>query len=416
MLLRLNTLTMSGNRRRFFSLSNRQKRRIIDLEITNELSSEPCCSSNLASNKLISSQIESENISPSENCECVINEQATSSLEDVLTLTENAVTDDSENESIMSTLLDLSDEINIEIEPLIYDTKSESLSDLLRKWAIKFNIQKVALTDLLNILRKNGHSSLPSDSRTLMKTPVKTISKLDLGNGGQSMYFGIKDNIFRSIRKYYTKVPDIIKLNFNVDGLPLHKSSNSQFWPIMCSVLEEKVYTEPFIVKIFHGCRKPDDVNIFLEDFVNELKEISENGIVYLDKKINVIINAFICDAPAKAYILGVKNHTGYYGCNKCVQEGDFIENRVVFPELDSAIRTDLSFRNREQPEYHHISSILENLNIDMVTQFPLDYMHLVCLGVMKKLITFWIRGKMNIPANIKASAVRRQIVVTSGK
>lgn len=29
-----------------------------------------------------------------------------------------------------------------------------------------------------------------------------------------------------------------------------------------------------------------------------------------------------------------------------------------------------------------------------MVSSFPLDYMHLVCLGVMKKLISFWVTGK----------------------
>ncbi|XP_053980624.1 uncharacterized protein LOC128877384 [Hylaeus volcanicus] len=32
-----------------------------------------------------------------------------------------------------------------------------------------------------------------------------------------------------------------------------------------------------------------------------------------------------------------------------------------------------------------------------MVTQFPLDYMHLVLLGVMKKLLQFWINGKRNV-------------------
>lgn len=30
-----------------------------------------------------------------------------------------------------------------------------------------------------------------------------------------------------------------------------------------------------------------------------------------------------------------------------------------------------------------------------MVTQFPLDFMHLVCLGVMRKLILFWMRGPL---------------------
>lgn len=31
-----------------------------------------------------------------------------------------------------------------------------------------------------------------------------------------------------------------------------------------------------------------------------------------------------------------------------------------------------------------------------MVSQIPLDYMHLVCLGVMKQLLQLWIKGNKN--------------------
>nr|XP_012234623.1 PREDICTED: uncharacterized protein LOC105679273 [Linepithema humile]XP_012234624.1 PREDICTED: uncharacterized protein LOC105679273 [Linepithema humile]XP_012234625.1 PREDICTED: uncharacterized protein LOC105679273 [Linepithema humile]XP_012234626.1 PREDICTED: uncharacterized protein LOC105679273 [Linepithema humile]XP_012234627.1 PREDICTED: uncharacterized protein LOC105679273 [Linepithema humile]XP_012234628.1 PREDICTED: uncharacterized protein LOC105679273 [Linepithema humile] len=46
------------------------------------------------------------------------------------------------------------------------------------------------------------------------------------------------------------------------------------------------------------------------------------------------------------------------------------------------------------------MTSNLEDLNIGMVTQFPLDYMHLVLLGIMKKLLQFWIKGKHNVRMN----------------
>ncbi|CAH1115895.1 unnamed protein product [Psylliodes chrysocephalus] len=138
----------------------------------------------------------------------------------------------------------------------------------------------------------------------------------------------------------------------------------------------------------------------------------AERGIIYCGKKVNIVINAFICDTPAKSFILGIKNHTGYFGCNKCIQEGDFIQNRLVFPELNSTLRTNLSFRNRTQPEHHLVSSELENLNIDMVLQFPLDYMHLICLGVMKKVLTFCIRGTLDvrIKKNVIPGMVQKSI------
>lgn len=51
----------------------------------------------------------------------------------------------------------------------------------------------------------------------------------------------------------------------------------------------------------------------------------------------------------------------------------------------------DESFRNRENP-YHHVgNSILEDIGIDMVSQFRLDALHLVYLGVVKRMLHFLI-------------------------
>ncbi|CAH8824890.1 unnamed protein product [Trichobilharzia szidati] len=56
-----------------------------------------------------------------------------------------------------------------------------------------------------------------------------------------------------------------------------------------------------------------------------------------------------------------------------------------IFP-----IRTDGSFRQRMQSSHHRGQSAFEDLNIDMVKCFPLDPMHLVYLGVVRKLISLW--------------------------
>jgi len=52
--------------------------------------------------------------------------------------------------------------------------------------------------------------------------------------------------------------------------------------------------------------------------------------------------------------------------------------------------------------EEHHISSVISSvaliLDVDIVHLFPLDYMHLVCLGVTKKLISLWLNtGLTNV-------------------
>lgn len=45
-------------------------------------------------------------------------------------------------------------------------------------------------------------------------------------------------------------------------------------------------------------------------------------------------------------------------------------------------------FRNRVQEDYHTGTSPLESIQLQMVSQIPLDYMHMICLGVTKNYCT----------------------------
>jgi len=38
-----------------------------------------------------------------------------------------------------------------------------------------------------------------------------------------------------------------------------------------------------------------------------------------------------VCDAPAKAFLLNGKGPNVYFRCTSCVQEGTYVQNRVVF-------------------------------------------------------------------------------------
>jgi hypothetical protein len=52
---------------------------------------------------------------------------------------------------------------------------------------------------------------------------------------------------------------------------------------------------------------------------------------------------------------------------------------RWIFENFDAHLRTDESFRQKSDAEYHQRDSPFEDLDIDMVRTFALDYMHLVC-------------------------------------
>ena len=86
-----------------------------------------------------------------------------------------------------------------------------------------------------------------------------------------------------------------------------------------------------------------------------------------------------------------VKQHGGYYACTHCAVKGNRELKSMSYDEVNSNLRTDESFRNTEQPQHHTGKSPLEQLDIDMVMSCPFDYMHLVLLGVMRKLLNIWL-------------------------
>ncbi|CAI6355029.1 unnamed protein product [Macrosiphum euphorbiae] len=54
-------------------------------------------------------------------------------------------------------------------------------------------------------------------------------------------------------------------------------------------------------------------------------------------------------------------------------------------------------FRTKNDDEYHKGNTPLERLPIDMIKAVPIDYMHAVCLGTMKRMLKFWVRGKQSV-------------------
>lgn len=59
-----------------------------------------------------------------------------------------------------------------------------------------------------------------------------------------------------------------IRLYFNIDGLPVTKGGEKNFWPILCKVINVK--SEVFLVGIYEGQSKPKCFNKYLEEFISE--------------------------------------------------------------------------------------------------------------------------------------------------
>ncbi|EEC16396.1 conserved hypothetical protein, partial [Ixodes scapularis] len=187
-----------------------------------------------------------------------------------------------------------------------------------------------------------------------------------------------------------------IALSFNVDGLPISKSSKMQLWPIQCIVVWHGNKAAPFVGG-FAGPSKPASANDFLTPLVGELRKLMSHGMNFKGQTIAVSVKSFVCDAPARSFVYNMKVYMGYSGCPKCVAEGAYSNNRVVYPSGISTLRTDNSFRRQTDPDYHHGVSVLKLLPIDCVRSAPLDYMHLLCLGVTKKLLSLWLGGPLDV-------------------
>lgn len=102
--------------------------------------------------------------------------------------------------------------------------------DMLKNWAINNHISAKAINELLAILRFGGFNFLPRDSRTLMQTP-KNLGIKNLTNG-HIWYNGV----IKCLENVPVNSISTITLDWNFDGLPVFKSSNLQFWPMLASI------------------------------------------------------------------------------------------------------------------------------------------------------------------------------------
>ena len=128
------------------------------------------------------------------------------------------------------------------------------------------------------------------------------------------------------------------------------------------------------------------------------MKDIEVHGMTFCEKNYELKISNFICDCPACSFVKKTKGHCGYDGCDFCEQRGLYMDHRMTFPETDATPRTDIAFNEMQYDDSHQgAETILTQLNIGVVTQFPHDYMHLICLGVVKKIIGLLMSGPLNV-------------------
>ena len=259
--------------------------------------------------------------------------------------------------------------------------------------AVKRGLGRETLNELVSVLNKYNKGCFPKDARacvgSLRSVPVSTVSP------GIYHHFGLENCISRALR-YVSLNAGELCLQFNVDGLPISRSSTLSFWPILARVTCQNFVSRVLLVGLYCGDKKPDSIATFLNEFLVELRQLLLSGITVGEREFVLRLHSFVCDAPARQFLKCIKSHNAYSACERCTIEGSHDGNSVRFPSNPGELivqRSDAAFRSHQDPG-HHISgavSPLCDLPIDMVRDFPLDYMHLVLLGVVKKLLRYWL-------------------------
>ena len=133
--------------------------------------------------------------------------------------------------------------------------------------------------------------------------------------------------------RYKTKTKKIVHpltLNIHTDGAALVRSTKSALWPCFSSIVElpppvREYQCNILTLGLWVSCIKPD-ANLFLEDIIDQLADLSENGTTVFVKdyefKIYVRTQMFVSDLPAKSLFMKTINFNGYYACTNCFTEG----------------------------------------------------------------------------------------------
>lgn len=87
----------------------------------------------------------------------------------------------------------------------------------------------------------------------------------------------------------------------------------------------------------------------------------------------------------------GVTSFNGYSGCLKCTTTGKYshLSRKMIFPDCKAPLRNDKDFRAGRYPVHQKSLSILAELPIDLIEDFPIaDSLHIIDLGWTKRFLS----------------------------
>ena len=217
-----------------------------------------------------------------------------------------------------------------------------------------------------------------------------------------------------------------LSFSMNTDGAPLFKSSRVSMWPVYLLVNElpiakRKRRQNSLFYGVWISSKKPQMWS-FLEPLYSELNHLESKGESFTDFDGNSFIcKCFLltctCDLPARAMVYNVTQFNGAFSCWFCLEKGETHKldtggichifpynsgNPKGVPRTKKTILEDLSVVKKNINDGIKAFTVhghkgpfwfLYLKYFNPVYSCVIDYMHGICLGVMKCLMTLWFNS-----------------------
>ncbi|XP_033726096.1 uncharacterized protein LOC117315808 [Pecten maximus] len=210
-----------------------------------------------------------------------------------------------------------------------------------------------------------------------------------------------------------------ISVQMNTDGVSLFRSSSFNIWPVYFVINELPPHlrftrNNRLFGGLWFGYTKPD-FKVFMKPFAEMLRDFYNKGIVVDDIKIRGLLLNCVFDAPARCLFHNMVQFNGFHGCPYCMSPGESVKTSErghthAYP-FDKSTATGHGETRTHQmlveqgtaAEQDRLTGKVGNTfgvkgltwfsflpKFDMVRGVGIDYMHCVCLGVMKMLMSLW--------------------------
>lgn len=219
---------------------------------------------------------------------------------------------------------------------------------------------------------------------------------------------------FKNAQKMYPNYI-ILPLIVNTDGVKTYKStSSSSLWLIQIYqgyIPPCQRYLMKNILIIAAHFGKTISMSDFFYPLLNEMRSIVDNGgITIMHNKQQYTFMPLLlgacCDIPATEHLRGTAGYAGHFACGYCVHPGVSIKRdenskpyvRYVKGSYENRTHGDfiaaydqLKFNADSLCGIKRVSCMIAAHSFNLSHGFAIDHMHCAELGIMKKLLSFWL-------------------------